>query len=56
MRLGKWPVGLPAMIYRQDGPEIPEPGLIVIGKLDSGVEALNVPGSVKVTVEPAGKP
>ena len=44
------------MIYRQDGPEIPEPGLIVIGKLDSGVETLNVPGSVTVTVEPAGKP
>ena len=45
-----------AIFYRQDGPEIPEPGLIVLGKLDSGVEALNVPGSVKVTVEPAGKP
>ena len=45
-----------AIFYRQDGPEIPDPGLIVMGKIDSGVEALNVPGSVKVTVEPVGKP
>ena len=45
-----------AIFYRHDGPEIPDPGLIVIGEIDSGVEALNVPGSVKVTVEPIGKP
>jgi hypothetical protein len=40
-----------AVFYRHDGQEIPKPGIIVIGKIDSGVEALNVPGSVKVTVE-----
>jgi hypothetical protein len=45
-----------AIFYRHDGPEIPDPGLIVMGKIDSGVETLNVPGSVKVTVEPVGKP
>jgi len=40
-----------AVYYRQDGEKIPEPGIIVIGKIDSGVEALNVAGSVKVTME-----
>jgi hypothetical protein len=40
-----------AIYYRQDGERIPNPGIIVIGKIDSGVEALNVAGSVKVTIE-----
>ena len=40
-----------AVYYRQDGEKIPEPGIIVIGKIDSAVEALNVAGSVKVTME-----
>jgi hypothetical protein len=30
-----------AIYYRQDGEEIPEPGIIMIGKIDAGVEALN---------------
>jgi len=30
---------------------IPAPGIIVIGKVESSVEALNVPGSVEVTIE-----
>lgn len=40
-----------AIFYRHDGQEIPDPGIIVIGKIESGVEVLNVSGSVKVTVE-----
>ncbi len=40
-----------AIFYRHDGQSIPSPGIIVMGKIDSGVEALNVPGSVKVTIE-----
>jgi hypothetical protein len=40
-----------AMFYRHDGQSIPSPGIIIMGKIDSGVEALNVPGSVKVTIE-----
>ncbi len=40
-----------AIFYRHDGQEIPEPGIIVIGKIESGVEALNVPGSIRATVE-----
>ena len=39
-----------AVFYRQDGQTIPSPGVIPIARLDSGVEAFNVPGSVKVTV------
>jgi hypothetical protein len=40
-----------AIYYRHDGQEIPDPGIIVMGKLDAGMEALNVLGSVKVTIE-----
>jgi len=47
-----WPPGPDvAIFYLHDGQKIPDPGIIVIGKIDSGVEALNVSGSVKVTVE-----
>ena len=38
-----------AMFYRHDGQPIPSPGIIVIAKIDSDVERLNVPGSVKLT-------
>jgi hypothetical protein len=44
-----------AIFYRQDGQQIPAPGLIPIGKLEAGVEAFNVPGSVNVTVELSDK-
>jgi hypothetical protein len=40
-----------AIYYQQDGEKILDPGIIVIGKIDSSVEALNVRGSVKVTME-----
>ena len=47
-----WPPGPDVVFfYRNDGQEIPDPGIIVIGKIDSGVQAINVPGSVRVTVE-----
>ncbi len=47
-----WPPGPDAAVfYRHDGQKIPDPGIIVIGKIDSGVEALNVPGSLKVAIE-----
>jgi 4-carboxymuconolactone decarboxylase len=45
-----------AIFYRDDHQAIPDPGIIVIGQLDSGVEALNVDGSVKVKIEAAGQP
>ena len=40
-----------AIFYRHDGPSIPSPGIIVMGKVDSGVDALNVSGSVEVKIE-----
>jgi hypothetical protein len=40
-----------AIFYRHDGQSIPSPGIIVIGTIDSGAEALNVPGSVEVLIE-----
>src|SRR5215216_1930158 len=43
-----------AMFYRHNGQSIPSPGIIVMGNIDSGVEALNVPASVKVTISIIG--
>jgi hypothetical protein len=40
-----------AIYYHHDGQPISGPGIIVMGKIDSGVEALNVPGSIKVRIE-----
>jgi hypothetical protein len=40
-----------AIFYHQDGQSIPPPGSILIAKADAGVEALNVPGAVRVTIE-----
>jgi len=46
-----WPPGPDvAIFYRHDGQQIPDPGIIVTGKTDSGVGMFNVPGSVKATV------
>jgi hypothetical protein len=42
------PWGNLAMFYRDFGYAS---GLVILGKIDSGMEALNVPGPVKVTVE-----
>jgi hypothetical protein len=52
--IGYWSPGPDVVVYyRNDGEQMPDPGIILIGKIDSGVEAFNVPGSVKVTIEPA---
>ncbi len=40
-----------AIFYRQDGERISHPGLIVLGKIKAGVEALNVPGAIHATIE-----
>jgi hypothetical protein len=39
-----------AIFYRHDGQTIPEPGSILIAKADAGVETLDVPGTVGVTI------
>lgn len=49
--IGYWPPGPDiAIFYRQDGERI-HPGLIVLGKIKAGVEALNVPGAIRATIE-----
>ena len=40
-----------AIFYRHDGQEIPQPGSIVIGRIESGAEQLNVPGAIVVTFD-----
>jgi hypothetical protein len=47
-----WPPGPDmAIFYRHDGQSITTPGIIAIGKIHSGVEALNIPDAVNVTFE-----
>jgi hypothetical protein len=42
------------VFYRHDGQTIPAPGLIVIGKVESGMETFSGPGPLEVTIERAG--
>ena len=50
--IGYWPPGPDvAIFYRQDGERIPVPGLIVLGKVTAGIEALNVRGPMEATIE-----
>ena len=51
--IGYWPPGPDVAIFyrRQDGERIPDPGLIVLGKIKAGVEALDVPGAIRATIE-----
>ena len=42
-----------AVYYRQDDQTIPSPGVIPVAKIDAGIEAFQVSGSVKVTIERA---
>jgi hypothetical protein len=39
------------IFYRYDGLTIPSPGIVLLGKIDSGAEFFDVPGSVDVIVE-----
>lgn len=46
-----WSPGHQVAVYcRQDGEAIPSPGVIPIARIDTGAEAFNVPGSLRVTV------
>jgi len=50
--LGYWrPGGNFVIFYRQDGLTIPSPGIVLLGRVDSGAELFDVPGPVEVTVE-----
>jgi hypothetical protein len=53
--IGYWPPGPDlAIFYRQDEERIPDPGLIVLGRIKAGVEALNVRGAIRATIELSG--
>jgi len=50
--IGYWPPGKDvAIFYRQDGERIPDPGLIVLGKIKVGIEAFAASGAIKVIIE-----
>jgi hypothetical protein len=50
--LGYWrPGGNFVIFYRQDGLTIPSPGIVILGRVNSGAEIFDVPGPVEVTVE-----
>jgi hypothetical protein len=50
--LGYWrPGGNFVIFYRHDGLTIPSPGIVLLGKVDSGADIFDVPGTVDVTVE-----
>jgi hypothetical protein len=40
-----------AVYYRRGGSAIPDPGIVLLAKLDSGARAFNVPGTVRVRFE-----
>jgi hypothetical protein len=47
-----WPPGPDvAIYYDHDGEPIPDPGIIVIGKIGSELNAFNMSGAVQVTME-----
>jgi len=47
-----WPPGPDiAIYYHYEGEIIPDPGVILIGKCGTGVEALGVSGSLKMIIE-----
>mgnify|MGYP003365075138 CR=1 FL=1 len=49
-----WPPGPDlAIFYRRNGEPIPSPGVIVLGRVDGPVSALDVPGALSVVIESA---
>jgi len=40
-----------AFYYKEDGESIPNPGIIILGKIESDMKAFNVPSTVKVKIE-----
>jgi hypothetical protein len=40
-----------AVYYRRGGSAIPDPGIVLLAKLDSGARAFNAPGTVRVRFE-----
>jgi hypothetical protein len=40
-----------AIFYRHDGERIPDPGIVIIGKIGAAVQAFDEPGTLTVTLE-----
>jgi len=38
-------------MHRRSGPAIPDPGDVVLARLDSGMRAFSVPGAIRVRFE-----
>lgn len=50
--IGYWSPGTDiAIYYKEDHETIPNPGIIIIGKIDSNVEAFELDGSAQLTIE-----
>jgi hypothetical protein len=50
--LGYWrPGGNFVIFYKHDGLTIPQPGIVLLGKVDAGAGIFDIPGNVDVTVE-----
>jgi hypothetical protein len=50
--IGYWePDGHFVVYYRDDGSQLPPPGIVPLGNIDSGYEIFNVPGDVDVAIE-----
>ena len=47
-----WPPGPDVAVYYRAGrPTIPDPGVVLLARIDSGVRAVNTPGTVRVRLE-----
>lgn len=52
--IASWPPGPDiAIFYHHDGERIPDPGIIVIGKIAGGLHAIGTAGAVKGTIQSA---
>jgi hypothetical protein len=46
-----WSPGPDVAVYYRRGSAIPDPGIVLLARLDSGARAFNVPGTVRVKFE-----
>jgi hypothetical protein len=46
-----WPPGPDVVVYYRRGADIPDPGIVLLARLDSSARAFSVPGAVRVRME-----
>jgi hypothetical protein len=50
--IGYWSPGHDlAIYYKDDGESIPNPGIIILGRINSDMSAFNISGTIKVKIE-----